>query len=73
MGEVGHGTEALGIGFQLIESITDLVNDLIERGKREIGEVLFAYFFPDMFDRIEFWTVGRLSNQSHVGRDLQIF
>ena len=73
MGEVGHRTETLGIGFQLIESITDLVNHLIERGKREICQVLFAHFFPDMFDGIELWTVGRLSNQSHIGRNLEIF
>ena len=41
MGEVGHRTEALGIGFQLIESVTDLVNDLIERGKSQIRQVFF--------------------------------
>jgi hypothetical protein len=49
MREVGHRPEALGIGFQLIESITDLFNDLIERGKREIRQVFFAHFFPHMF------------------------
>jgi hypothetical protein len=73
MREVRHRAKALGIGFQLIESITHLVNDLIERGKSEICQVLFAHFFPDMFDRIEFGTVGRLSNQAYIGRDLQIF
>ena len=31
MREVGHRTEALWIGFQLIKSVTDLVNHLIER------------------------------------------
>jgi hypothetical protein len=36
MGEVGHRTEAFRIGFQLIESVTYLVNHLIERGKSEI-------------------------------------
>src|SRR5690349_14414268 len=56
MGEVGHRTEAFWIGFQLIESVTYLINDLIERGKSEIRQVLFAHFFPHMFDRIELWT-----------------
>jgi hypothetical protein len=49
MGEVGHRTEALGIGFQLIESVTDLINHLIERSKSEIRQVFFAHFFPHMF------------------------
>ncbi len=50
MGKVGHRTDALRISFQLIESIADLVYDLIERGKGQIRQVLFAHFFPDMFD-----------------------
>jgi hypothetical protein len=33
MGKVSHRTETLRISFQLIESITDLVNDLIESGQ----------------------------------------
>src|SRR5260221_11515191 len=73
MGEVGHRTEAFRIGFQLIESVTYLVNHLIERGKSEIRQVFFAHFFPDMFHGIQLWTVGRLSNQSHICRDLEIF
>src|SRR6266700_3371399 len=73
MGEVGHRTEALRIGFQLIESVTDLVDDLIERGKSQIRQVFFAHFFPHMFHRIELWTVSRLSNQSDICRDLEIF
>src|SRR5713101_3031118 len=73
MGEVGHRTEAFRIGFQLIESVTYLVNHLIERGKSEIRQVFFAHFFPYMFHGIQLWTVGRLSNQSHICRDLEIF
>jgi hypothetical protein len=49
MREVGHRTETLRIGFELIESVTHLVNDLIERGKSEIRQVFFAQFFPHMF------------------------
>ena len=73
MGEVGHRTETLRIGFQLIESLTYLVNHLIERGQSEIREVLFAHFFPHMFDRIELGTVGRLSNESEICWNLEIF
>jgi hypothetical protein len=50
MREVGHRPEAVRIGFQLIESLTHLINYLIERGKGQIRQVLFAHFFPDMFD-----------------------
>src|SRR6266700_5823609 len=42
MGEVGHRTEMFGIGLQLVESVTHLVNHLIERGKSEIRQVFFA-------------------------------
>src|SRR5258708_4879290 len=73
MRKVGHRTEAFRIGFQLIESVTDLVNDLIKRGKSQIRQVLFAHFFPYMFHRIELWTVGRLSNESHICWNLEIF
>src|SRR5258707_15843152 len=73
MREVGHRTEAFRIGFQLIESVTHLVNDLIKRGKSEIRQVLFAHFFPQMFHGIELGTVVRLSNESHICRNLEIF
>ena len=46
MGKVGHRTETLRIGFQPIESVTDLVNDLIERGKREIRACVFRALLP---------------------------
>ncbi len=73
MGEVGHRTETFRIGFQLIESLTDLVNHLLERGKSQIRQVFFAHFFPHMFDGVELWTVGRLSNQSNIGWNPQLF
>src|SRR5207247_3837024 len=73
MREVGHRTETFRISFQLIESITYLLNHLIERSKGQIRQVFFAHFFPDMFHRIELWTVGRLSNQSNIRRNLELF
>ncbi len=73
MREVGHRTEALRIGFQLIETVTYLINHLIKRGKSQIRQVFFAHFFPYMFHRIELGTVGRLSNQSDICRDLESF
>ena len=42
MGKVGHRTETLRVGFQLIESITHLINHVIKRGKSEIRELFFA-------------------------------
>jgi len=73
MRKVGHRTEAFRIGFQLIEPVTYLVNDLIKRGKSEIRQVFFTHFFPYMFHRIELWTVGRLSNESNICWNLEIF
>ena len=42
MREVGQRTETLRVGFQLIQSITHLVNHGIKRGKSEIRELFFA-------------------------------
>jgi hypothetical protein len=46
MGEVGHRTEALGIGFQLIETVTYLINHLIERSKSEIRACVVRALLP---------------------------
>src|SRR5258708_36912120 len=42
MGEVSYRTETLRVGFQLIESLTHLINHGIKRGKSEIRELFFA-------------------------------
>ncbi len=73
MGEVGQRTETLRVGFQLVESITHLVNHLIKRGKSQIRKLFFAQLFPDMFHRIELGTVSRLSNESNIVWDPEIF
>src|SRR5207247_7644044 len=73
MREVGHRTETFRISFQLIESITYLLNHLIERSKGQIRQVFFAHFFPDMFHWIELLTVGMLSNPSNIRRNLELF
>ena len=73
MREVGQRTETLRVGFQLIQSFTHLVNHIIKRGKSEIRELFFAQFFPHMFHGIELGTVGRLSNEPNIFRDLQVF
>src|SRR6266699_157885 len=73
MREVGHRTETFRIGFQLIESVTYLVNHLIKRSKGQIRQMFFAHFFPDMFHWIQLRTVGRLSNESNIRRNLEIF
>ena len=49
MREVSHRSQTFRIGFQLIESITYLVNHLIERGQSQIRQMFFAHFFPYMF------------------------
>src|SRR6266851_8998295 len=71
--EVRHGTQAFGLGFQLGKSDTEFVNHLIKRGTSEIGKVLFAQMFPEMFRRIEFRAVGWLWDQADVLRHLEIF
>src|SRR5260370_1012662 len=73
MGEVGQRTETFRVGFQLVESITHLVNNLIKGGQSEIRELFFAQAFAYMFDGIKFGTVGRLSNEPDICRDPQVF
>src|SRR5258708_2522589 len=68
-----HGTQAFGLGFQLGKSDTEFVNHLIKGGTSDIGKVLFAQMFPEMFRRIEFRAVGWLWDQADVLRHLEIF
>src|SRR2546428_11101071 len=73
MGEVGQRTETLRVGFQLIESFSQLDNHLIKRRKSQMRELFFAQLFPDMFHRIELGTVSRLSNESNIVWDPEVF
>src|SRR5713101_2070713 len=70
--KVGHGTQPLGLGFQLGQPFTQLVNDLIKRRTGKIGEMLFAQVFPHVFDRIELRTIRWLRDQANVLRYLEI-
>ena len=65
--------QAFGLGFQLGKSDTEFVNHLIKGGTSDIGKVLFAQMFPEMFRRIEFRAVGWLWDQADVLRHLEIF
>jgi hypothetical protein len=43
------------------------------REKSAIGQVLFAQVLPHVFNRIEFWTTGRLKDQANVFWHQQVF
>jgi hypothetical protein len=73
MREKGHRTEPFRGRFQLPEPVTDLVNHVVERWKRQIRKLFFADFFPDMFHGIQFWTIGRLRDQPDILRHRQRF
>src|SRR5712692_9464476 len=72
VGKVGHGTQPAGLGFQLVESFTESVNDLIEGGSSHIGELLFAQVLPYMLNGIEFRTVGWLLDQANILGNLEV-
>jgi hypothetical protein len=66
MREIGHGPQPLWIGLKLLEPVTDTVHHLIERSQGQIGKVVFAQLFPEVFYRIAFWTGGRLCDQANI-------
>src|SRR5260370_37539189 len=49
MREIGHGTEPLRGCFQVPEPVTDPLNHVIQRWKRQIGQRFFADLFPHVF------------------------
>src|SRR6266700_3006717 len=69
MGEVGQGTQALGIISQVIQSLTQHVHQRLERGEDEVVKVFFAQFIPDVFYRVDFRTIGWLLDQADVLRN----
>lgn len=73
MREICQRTQAFGFCFQLSESYTKEVNDLIKGGTSESGKLLFPKMVPEMFDGMKFWTVGGLCNQADVFRDDEVF
>ncbi len=60
MGKARQGTEALRIISKSNEPLTKRLNYPIERGKNAVMKVFFTQFIPDMFDGVNFGTVGRL-------------
>ena len=51
---------------QVTQSLAQNVNQRLKGGKDTIVKVFFAQFIPDMLNRIQFWTVGRLRDQADI-------
>jgi hypothetical protein len=51
------------------QAVFQLPGDAGEIGKHAVRKFLFTEFIPHMFLRIQFWSVGRQSQQADVLRD----
>src|SRR5207249_2670862 len=66
IGEVGQGTDAVGISSELGEACAERVLQSIKGRERLVGQDLLPQFFPDMLGWIEFRTAGRLGQYANV-------
>src|SRR5258706_3759370 len=72
-----YHTSQFSRGEEKMSSFFSYVGSLriawVKGGTSDIGKVLFAQMFPEMFRRIEFRAVGWLWDQADVLRHLEIF
>src|SRR5262249_13078771 len=66
MWKVHHGPYSLDIRSYVLQAIDQLLNHLLECGSCPVVKIVLAQVVPQVFDRIEFWTVGRLQNEPHI-------
>ena len=52
--------------FQLTEGVAQVVFECVDRLKDTVVKPLLAQLIPEMFDRIEFWRVGREREEPKV-------
>ena len=57
------------LGSEGTNRITEMVNDFIQRCEYFIAESHSAQFFPDLFNRIHFWSVWRYGKQFYIFRN----
>lgn len=72
MGKIGHRSKALRVGLKLLDPVTDPVYHLIECSQCQIWKLFFTQVLPEVFYRIEFWTVGWLRDQADIVWDDEI-
>ena len=53
------------------DRFTKTVNDLFQRCEYFILETAFSYFFPDLFYRIHFWSIGWNEMEKDIGRNIE--
>jgi hypothetical protein len=73
MREKHHGTESLFVLSQFGECSTQHLNQLLQGWKEAIVQVFLSHLFPEMFDGIDFWAIGRLKDQANILGDVQLF
>src|SRR5258708_615284 len=73
MREKHHRPKPFFVLGQLSECLTQHLDQFIQGRKDEIVQVFLAQFLPQMFDEIDFWTIGRLKDQANILRHLQAF
>ena len=73
MGKIGHKVKKRRIVLKSSQLVTKSINNGIKGDKETVRKSFFPYFLPHMLNRIEFRARGRLSNQTNVFGNNQIF
>src|SRR6266487_1821063 len=73
MGKIGHRVKKRRIVLKSLQLVTKSINNGIKGYKDTVRKSFFPYFLPNMLNRIEFRTIGRLRNQTSIFGNDQIF
>ena len=60
-------TQACGLSHQVVECLTEDLDDLIQGATEPIGKVFFSQFFPHLFGGIGFGTGRGLVDEVGLG------
>jgi hypothetical protein len=73
MGKIRHRTKKLLIIFKLQQLVTKSISNGLKRGKSTVIKGFFPSFLPDMFNGVQFGTIGRLWDQTNSFWNDEIF
>lgn len=73
MREKQHGPQSLFVLSQFGECLTQHLNQFLQGGKDTIVQVFLSHLFPEMFDGIDFRTIGWLKDQADILGNVEIF
>jgi hypothetical protein len=67
------GSDAVGVVCEECPGVAGLVENVVVTVEDGDREFIATQIFPDVFDRVEFWRVGRQRDERDVVRDGEIF